>query len=260
MAKLSNQQAVQENKYAYPYHYIPRWDGYNFSQTKNLSWGFEYLSYLNFVIEKASQIGFKSLLDVGCGDGRFIYELSQRFLSDHLVGLDYSRRAIDFAKIIIADTRVECVCGDIRDKNLFDKKFDIITLIETLEHIKLDEINAFLKGVDNYLADDGSFIITVPSKNMELKKTHYQHFDLNSLQGVLNPIFTATDVSYLNYKYSRFIKKFLSNKFFILNHKKMLRWLYNFYINHLLITDAMKCRRIAVVCKKVNQPVREIDG
>ena len=132
MAKLSNQQAMQENKYAYPYHYIPKWDGYKFSQTINLSWGYEYLSYLNFVIEKASQICFKSLLDVGCGDGRFIYELSHRFPNDRLAGLDYSRRAIDFAKIIMADTKVECMCGDIRDKNLFDKKFDIITYISRL--------------------------------------------------------------------------------------------------------------------------------
>ncbi len=41
----------------------------NFSQVRNLSWGYEYLSYLHFVLEKASQIGFKSLLDVGCANG-----------------------------------------------------------------------------------------------------------------------------------------------------------------------------------------------
>jgi 2-polyprenyl-3-methyl-5-hydroxy-6-metoxy-1,4-benzoquinol methylase len=137
MGKLSDQQVIQESKYDYPYHYIPKWDGHNFSQTKYLAWGYEYLSYLHFVIEKASQIGFKSLLDVGCGDGRFLYELSQRFTNYQLVGVDYSQRAIGFAKIIMADTKVEFVCGDIRNESLFDKKFDIITLIETLEHIKL---------------------------------------------------------------------------------------------------------------------------
>ena len=259
MVKLSNQQVTQENKYAYPYHYIPNWDGHNFSQTRNIALGYEYLSYLHLVVKKASQIGFKSLLDVGCGDGRFLYELSQRFSSCQLVGIDYSQRAIDFAKIIMADTKVECVCGDIRDENLFDKKFDIITLIETLEHIKLDEIKAFLKGVYNYLGDDGSFIITVPSKNMDLKKTHYQHFDLNSLKGILSPIFTITDVSYLNHKHSNFIKKILSNKLFILKHKRTLRLFYNYYINHLLFTDAINCRRIAAICKKSPKHVREND-
>ena len=255
MVKVDDQQVFQEDKYAYPYHYIPKWDGHNFSQTKNLGLGYEYLSYLHFVMGKAGQIGFKSLLDVGCGDGRFLYELSQRFSDYHLAGLDYSQRAIGFAKIIMADTKVECLCGDIRDKNIFDNKFDIITLIETLEHIKLDEIKAFLNGICNYLGEDGSLIITVPSKNVNLKKTHYQHFDLNSLKDILSPIFTVTDVSYLNHKYSKFIKKILSNKLFILNHKKILRWFYNYYINHLLFTDAMNCRRIAVVCKKSSRYV-----
>jgi 2-polyprenyl-3-methyl-5-hydroxy-6-metoxy-1,4-benzoquinol methylase len=146
--------------------------------------------------------------------------------------------------------KVEWVCGDIRDENLFDNKFDIITLVETLEHIKPDEIEAFLRAIDNNLAEDGSFIITVPSKNLELKKAHYQHFDLNSLKGILSPIFTVSDVSYLNHKYSRLIKKILTNKLFILKHKKTLRWLYNYYTNHLFITDAVNCRRLAVICKK----------
>ena len=260
--KVSVQQVFQENKYDYPYHYIPKWDGYKFSQTKNISWGYQYLSYLNFVTEKVGQIGFKSLLDVGCGDGRFLYELCQKSTAYQLVGLDYSQRAIDFANIIMADTQVECVCGDIRDGNIFDKKFSIITLIETLEHIKLDEIKEFLRGIYNYLAEGGSLIITVPSKNMNLKKTHYQHFDLQSLKNTLSPMFTVTDVSYLNHKYSfssKLIKKLLTNKLFILKHKGMLRFIYNYYINHLLFTDAINCSRIAATCKKSTKSVRGKD-
>jgi 2-polyprenyl-3-methyl-5-hydroxy-6-metoxy-1,4-benzoquinol methylase len=259
MGKLSEQQVKQEVQYAYPYHYIPQWDGHNFSQTQNLALGFEYLSYLHFVMGKAKQIGFKSLLDVGCGDGRFLYEISQRFSDYQLAGLDYSQRAIDFAKIIMRETKVECVCGNIRDQDLFKKKFDIITLIETLEHVKFDEVKPFLTGIDNYLKEDGSFIITVPSKNVDLNKKHYQHFDLNSLKDALSPIFTITDVNYLNHKYSKFIKKILSNKLFILNHKKILRWFFKYYMNHLLHTEAINCRRIAVVCKKSTQYVQKND-
>lgn len=259
MGQLSDQQAKQENKYAFPYHYIPKWDGYKFSQTRNLSWGYEYLSYLHFIIGKAAQIGFKSLLDVGCGDGRLLYELSQRFSDTQLAGLDYSQRAIGLAKIMV-DAEVEWVCGDIRDENLFGTKFDIITLVETLEHIKPDEVEAFLKAISSYLAEDGSFIMTVPSKNLDLKKTHYQHFDLNSLKTVLSPTFTVADVSYLNHKYARFIKKILTNKLFILKHKKLLRWLYHYYTNHLLVTDAVNCRRMAVICQKSPKQLHENDS
>jgi len=263
MGMASDQQAVQENKYDYPYHYIPKWDGYKFSQTKNISWGYQYLSYLNFVTEKVSQIGFKSLLDMGCGDGRLLYELNRRFPGNRLAGLDYSQRAINWANIIMADTNVEFVCGDIRDEHLFDTKFDITTLIETLEHIKIDEINTFLKGVYHYLGENGTLIITVPSKNMSLKKAHYQHFDLPSLKRTLSPMFTVIDVSYLNHQYSfasKLIKKLLTNKLFILKHKGTLRFIYNYYVNHLLFTDAINCSRIAAVCKKSPGYIAVNDG
>lgn len=237
--------------YEYPYHYIPIWDGDNFSQTRTLLWGYEYLSYLYFVLDKVCQIGFESLLDVGCGDGRFLFELSRKLPNKKLVGIDYSKRAIDYARIM--NPRVEWVCGDIRDKNIFEVDFDIITLIETLEHIKPDEIKPFLEGVHNYLKEGSNLIVTVPSNNIEVKERHYQHFDLHSLTAALSPFFTVVDASYLNRKSSlslKLIQKFLSNRFFILNNRRMLKWIYNYYIERLLFTDKKNCCRIAVVCKK----------
>lgn len=255
MKKLSEKQIIQENKYDFPYHYIPTWDGFTFSQTKNLAWGYEYLSYIHFVLDKVVQIGFESLLDVGCGDGRFLFELSQGNAHNQLVGLDFSQAAIDFAKVLMRDTKVELVCGDISDTNLFDQKFDIITLIETLEHIEFKEIQTLLKGIHNYLKEDGSFIISVPSKNMKLYKAHYQHFDLNILENVLAPFFTITNVNYINHKSTlllKILKKILSNQFFIVNHTETLRRFYSFYIKNLLVTDSNNGRRIVVVCKRIS--------
>ena len=252
MNELSNQQIIQESRYKYPYHYIPTWDGNNFSQTQTLVWGYEYLSYIYFVLDKVGQISFESLLDIGCGDGRLLFELSRKFLGKKLAGIDYSKRAIDYAKIM--DTNAEWVYGDIKDKNIFDVKFDIITLIETLEHIKPDEIKTFLNGAHNYLKESGSFIVTVPSNNIKVNKKHYQHFDLNSLKNALSPFFRIVDVSYLNHKsslYLRLIKKLLYNRFFILNNRKMLRWIYNYYLDHFLLTDKNNCHRIFVVCEKI---------
>ncbi len=252
MNELSNQQIIQESRYKYPYHYIPMWDGNNFSQTQILVWGYEYLSYLYFILDKLGQIDFESLLDIGCGDGRFLFELSRKDIGKKLAGIDYYKRAIDFAKIM--DTNVEWVCGDIKDKKIFDMKFDVITLIETLEHIKPDEIKTFLKGAHNYLKENGSFIVTVPSNNITVSKKHYQHFDLNSLKKTLSPFFRVVDLSYLNHKPSlslRLIKILLSNRFFILNNRIMLRWIYNYYLDHLLITDKNNCQRIFVVCEKI---------
>jgi 2-polyprenyl-3-methyl-5-hydroxy-6-metoxy-1,4-benzoquinol methylase len=251
MNKLSNQQLVQESKYEHPYHYIPVWNGDNFSQTQTLTWGYEYLSYIYFVIKKSKEIGFQSLLDVGCGDGRFLFEIGHQSSGKRLVGIDYSKRAIDYAKII--SPNIEWNCGDIRDNQILDTEFDIITLIETLEHIPLEEISDFLRGIHHFLKETGNIIITVPSKNIPINKKHYQHFDLYSLKETINPFFDAVEVYYLNNNFaisSKLIHKFLSNRFFILNHKKLLKWIYMFYLKNLLISNKDNCSRIALVCKK----------
>ncbi len=248
---LSDRQIIQENEYEYPYHYIPRWDGVHFSQTQSLSWGYEYISYLYFILEKAEKIGFESLLDLGCGDGRFLRELTKKSSGKQVIGLDYSQRAIDFARIM--NPNIEWRCGDISEENLFDFKFDIITLIETLEHIEPSAIANFLQGASHYLKDNGYFLLTVPSKNIKVEDKHYQHFDLDALENVLSPFFTIKEANYLNHKTSRplrLMQRVLYNRFFILNHEILLQKLYNYYRNNLLLTDDKNCRRIALVCQK----------
>ena len=53
---LSAEQAVQEAEYEFPYHYIPRLEGGNFSQVRKLRWGYEYLSYLRFVLARLERV------------------------------------------------------------------------------------------------------------------------------------------------------------------------------------------------------------
>ncbi len=89
---LSAEQAVQEAEYEFPYHYIPRLEGGNFSQVRKLRWGYEYLSYLRFVLARLERVEFGSLLDVGCGEGRFLREVSKRFSGKRLLGVDFSAR------------------------------------------------------------------------------------------------------------------------------------------------------------------------
>ena len=96
-------------------------------------------------------------------------------------GVDYSSRAIGYANAMVSD--VEWVCGDIRDPQVVDARFDVVTLVETLEHIKPSEIHDFLSGVNRRLANDGTFVVTVPSRNVRVSRKHYQHFDLESLAG-----------------------------------------------------------------------------
>ena len=130
---LTAEQSVQEGRYDYPYHYIPSWDGHTFSQTQTWPWGYEYLSYIGVILEKAVATSFDSLLDVGCGDGRFLFELSRRAPGKRLAGIDFSERAIAYAKIMAPG--IEWVCGDIAKPGVVASPFDVVTLIETLEQV-----------------------------------------------------------------------------------------------------------------------------
>jgi SAM-dependent methyltransferase len=255
MMDRDQHQVLQESKYGYPYHYIAMWDGSRFSQTQSMVWGYEYLSYLFFVLEVVKSLEASSVLDIGCGDGRFLFELHRASPpGTRLVGLDYSERAIAYARIMAPD--VKWVCGDVRDERaLGEGPFDVVSLIETLEHIKPDEIPDFLMGVRRCLADDGTFVVTVPSDNVRVNRKHYQHFSPRSLTEALSPFFTVRDVRHLNHTPTRLLKlmrTLLNNRLFILNHRRLLRWIYIYYVEHYLIATERTCRRLAVVCKPRN--------
>src|ERR1051325_285897 len=91
--RLTPQQTIQDTQYQFPYHYIPTLENGNFSQVRKLRWGYEYLSYLRFVLSTLEEIQFESVLDVGCGEGRFLWEVSKCFSDKRLVGIDLSARA-----------------------------------------------------------------------------------------------------------------------------------------------------------------------
>src|SRR4051812_23697391 len=193
---LSAEQAVQEAGYEFPYHYIPRLEGGNFSQVRKLRWGYEYLSYLRFVLARLERVEFDSLLDVGCGEGRFLRETSKRFGGKRLQGVDYSARAVEYARLL--NPGLSFVRADIAADSEPDERFDVVTLIETLEHVPPGELRAFVSGLRRRVNDDGLLVVSVPSRNTKMSPKHYQHFDLDSLTATLAPHFRVEEHYYLN--------------------------------------------------------------
>jgi len=245
----SSRQAIQETEYQFPYHYIPTLENGNFSQVRKLRWGYEYLSYLRFILCSLQKIEFDSLLDVGCGEGRFLHEASKRFPEQRLVGVDLSARAVEYAKLL--NPTVEFWSGDITDATLLSEKFDAITLIETLEHIPLDHVADFVRALRRTVNDDGALIISVPTKNLDLNRKHYQHFTLDSLAAALRPHFEISEHYFLNRisKWDTLLKMVLSNRYFILNEPRLLNALYRRYEDRLLNANGSDGKRICVVCR-----------
>ena len=192
MTSLTERQQFQEDSYVFPYHYLDLVED-KYKYILHL----EYLSYMKLVKELLRPYTGQSVLDVGCGDGRFCYEM--RGENVKMTGMDYSQQAVSFARVF--NPEMEFLVRDLRALEL-PCRYDRMVLIETLEHFVPDEIPLILKNLAAFLKDDGKIILTVPSPLMVLGEKHYQHFTVQSLRQTLVPSFTIDRVMGHNNKKS----------------------------------------------------------
>jgi 2-polyprenyl-3-methyl-5-hydroxy-6-metoxy-1,4-benzoquinol methylase len=238
--------ARQDEQYSFPYHYIPGLNNGHFSQHLSWSWGFRYIGALEFVLDELSKFDFKSMIDVGCGDGRLLHEAAKMFESKQFLGVDYSSRAIGLAKSLNPHLRFRC--RDIVAKPL-PSKFDVVTLIEVLEHIPPDELPSFVAAACSLARKKGRVLITVPHVNSRRPLKHYQHFSQASISRVLSPHLDIVRTVFLDKKtrwFRRLMKLALNNKLVLLNHQPSLDFLYRLYKKKYFFTDEQNASRIFI--------------
>ena len=101
--------------------------------------------------------GKKRILDVGCGDGRFLGALREFGSSDwELHGIDIDQAAVERAKkrnLKASYTRLE-------DYDPGDIKFDMIVLFQVIEHVSAP--NEMAGKIRSLLAPGGLFVIETP--------------------------------------------------------------------------------------------------
>lgn len=168
---------MQEQQYAFPYHYLTSWSPETLTRTRSLKWGLEQACYLQYVVDVIGRLDATSVLDVGCGDGRLLGHLSS---VPRRVGVDLSPRAIAFARAFHPE--VEYSTQDVSE---IDELFEVVTLIEVLEHIPDSSITDFLMAAADRVAPGGHLIITVPSTAQPVHEKHYRHYDEGLLRGQL---------------------------------------------------------------------------
>jgi SAM-dependent methyltransferase len=173
---------LQEEQYSFPYHYLPKDGPKGFSQVEYWSWGYRYLGRLRIAVEFLERLEFDSLVDIGCGDGRFLHDLSPRFPQKHLLGVDISHRAISWARCMNPDLKFEA--HDILT-NPLPATYDVATLLDVIEHIPPAQLDDFIKAALGALRPGGWLILTAPHTNMTLDPKHYQHFNPEHLDRLL---------------------------------------------------------------------------
>ncbi|OGZ43238.1 MAG: hypothetical protein A3J55_02490 [Candidatus Ryanbacteria bacterium RIFCSPHIGHO2_02_FULL_45_17b] len=179
----SGTQQFQEEEYVLPYHWLIE------RATKK---GAVYFGYWNIALMYAGNFKEKNVLDAGCGDGFFTSLIATKN-PQSVTGVDYSERAISFAQLLAPHAKfyVEQI-----DKLSFpDKSFDIIFLIEVLEHVPSAGRERIAKELSRILRDNGIIIVSSPSLLMPVIEKHEQHFSEATFCNALAPYFIANQVT-----------------------------------------------------------------
>ena len=166
------------------------------------------------------------------------------------VGIDLDKKPILFAQAFsLGIPNLTFINQDIK---LYNREFNLITCVETLEHIPDDKINDFVVEIDKHLAKEGILILSVPSKNVKLNKKHYRHYNMNMLKKYFKDYkilekYYITDKNNFLYKVIEF---FLCNGKLNLNMSIFAKLL--FYLNYKFLYSVKenKGAHIILVLKK----------
>ncbi|MBN2275542.1 MAG: class I SAM-dependent methyltransferase [Bacteroidales bacterium] len=249
MEHLTDNQLIQEEQYTFPYHYADlisdRHRYFKFIGTLDL---------IRIVKNKVYSLNKNVILDAGCGDGRLCYELRDEKLT--VAGADYSESAIAFARAF--NPGLDFFVQDLRSLKL-PYKFDLVIMMEVLEHFIPEQIPSILSSLSEILKADGKLLITVPSVNIRMPEKHYQHFTRESLSATLKPYFEIEEIT--GYARRGTVKKMysflksLGNLFYPFRKDSDLARRYfafyrQYYEKHVSTGKPDKCDGIMAVCKK----------
>jgi len=238
---------LQDNQYEFPYHYLAFMDNDTPQIKKTLDWGIEYLTYVSVIIEEIKKLKFNNILDVGCGDGYLLNNLETK---SEKYGIDLSKKAIMFANAFSKDTKFE-----IKDLFTLDTKYDLILLIEVLEHIPNNFVEPFITQVLSLINKDGYFIISVPTTVIPLNKKHYRHYDeallTEHIENFGNVELISETRVYKESKLHKFIMRLLNNKIWSINSKYILNKFWKWHLKNNVNADNQSGYHIIRVYRKL---------
>ena len=100
---------------------------------------------------------FNSLLDIGCGRGEFLRQLTNQFPNTKLMGIDLS-------PLMVETTKSKGINAQCIDLCKLDKKFQVITAVfDMVNYLNTKELKRFMRCIEERLKDGGYFICDINS-------------------------------------------------------------------------------------------------
>ncbi len=145
----------------------------------------EYLPRVKRVLGFLKGITFENLLDVGSGRGVFLFPFLEEFSWSDVTSIDILQNRVDFLENISIGglEKLHALKADLCAQPYPDNTFDVITLLEVLEHIPdvQSAINAAVKMARKYI------VVSVPSKEDD-NPEHIHLLDKQTLTNYFNSL------------------------------------------------------------------------
>ncbi len=249
MDLIKNKFKIQEDQYRFPYHHLPYLDkNKNVVNHRSLSWGFKYFCYLLRTKKLTEDLSPDSVLDIGCGEGRFLGMLNHEI--KRKVGVDLAERPILFAKAFHPEI-------EFHSKNAvnLEETFDVVTAIEVLEHIPDEQITQFLSTMYSRTKPGGHIIICVPTTVRELSEKHYRHYDISLFRQQLKETslnLTELKVEYVYHSpfWLKLYSKFTQNGLWILEINPLRNLVWKYVKKNLLHTTSEFGEEMIILLQK----------
>ncbi|MBN1304033.1 MAG: methyltransferase domain-containing protein [Anaerolineales bacterium] len=173
---------AQESLYRLPYHWFPEPWLRQFERE-------EKKRIIHSLIHKHHNGVPSRYLDVGCGDGRWTSDirdvLTDIFNKDiDTYGIDFSERAIGFAKLIKPEIKFQVSPGE--DIPFPGSYFDLLTSIEVIEHVEDSSEKKYMTELRRVIHQEGLVLLTTPSWHLRLPEHHFRHYTVERLTRLAN--------------------------------------------------------------------------
>ncbi len=116
-------------------------------------------------ILKFAKIEALKILDIGCASGYLTFQIATFFPNAEVVGIDSYKRAIEYGQKIYPNIKFKV--GDAHKLPFSNENFDLITCIETLEHVEAPE--EVIREIKRCLKKNGKVLIGQDTDNLLFK-------------------------------------------------------------------------------------------
>ena len=137
---------------------------------------------LNYHYEIATQFVSKNMnvLDIACGEGYGTIVLAKK--AKQAIGADIDRKSIQIARKLHSKKNLKFCFQDVTQTKFKDNNFDLITSMETIEHIGDDR--KYMLEMKRILKKGGYFIFSTPQNSLGHIPMNNQHIREYSLKQI----------------------------------------------------------------------------